>query len=82
MNKVNVVTDLDVEFRSKFSWWSKWIDIAVFTYNSEPHLAQMKVSRNNKKKFRSTSTNGLLYRQASAAQIGDLTQMSGKAVNE
>lgn len=82
MTKVSVVTDLDVEFKSKFSWWSKWVDISVFTYNSQPFLVQMRVSRSNKKKFRSTSMNGFIYRQATAQQIGDLIQMSSEKGKE
>ena len=28
--KINVLEVKDAEFRFKFSWWSKWVDIAVF----------------------------------------------------
>jgi len=75
MNKVNVLTDLDVEFRGKYSWWSKWVDIAVFDHACKPYLVQMKVSRNNKKKFRSVSTVGVVARYSDSLVIGDLNQM-------
>ncbi len=75
MSKVNVATDIDVAFRFKFSWWSKWIDIAVFDHSCKPYLVQMKVSRTNKKKFRSVSTVGLMGRYSNSGIIGDLNQM-------
>ena len=73
--KVNVLQVDDVSFRSRWSFWSKWVDVAVYDYGYTPYLLQMRVNRINRKKFKSTRITGLVYRQATAAQIGDLTQM-------
>jgi len=81
MAKVNVITDIDVEF-GKYSWWSKWVDIAVYDYNSVPWLIQMKVSRSNKKKFRSVSMTGIFYKQSTSIAVGDLTQMKALVKDE
>lgn len=72
--KVDVIQVDEASF-CRFSWWSKWIDVAVYDFNCTPFLIQMKVSRFNKKKFRSERITGRVYRQASCSQIGDLTQM-------
>ena len=74
--KVDVLQVSEAKFRTRFSWWSLWIDIAVFDYECEPHLIQMKVSRTNSKKFKTMSTTGFLYRQAKVSEVGNLTQMN------
>lgn len=76
MAKVNITTCADVKFK-KWSWWSNWLDIAVYDYQSRPWLIQMKVNRFNKKKFRSVPITGFVYRQTTVAAVGDLTQMKG-----
>ena len=73
--KVNVLTIDDVEI-GRFSWWSKWIDVAVFDYTSTPFLLQMRVSRTNAKKFKAIRMTGkYIYRQATTTCIGNLVQM-------
>jgi hypothetical protein len=72
--KVCVLTVEDVKI-SKWRWWSKWIDIAVFDFECRPWLIQMKISRTNGKKFRSISIVGSFYKQATTREIGDLTPM-------
>ena len=75
--KVNILTDVDIDIK-RFHWWSKWIDVAIYDYSCEPFLIQMKVSKSNKKKFRSVKINGFRYRQVNSAVIGDLTQMQNE----
>lgn len=75
--KVNVMQDVDVKF-SKYSWWSKWIDVAVYDYGHQSYLIQMKISRRNAKRFKSVKTNGFtLSASANSMQVGDLTPMKG-----
>lgn len=72
--KVDVLTVADVSIK-RWHWWSNWIDIAVFDYQSRPYLIQMRVSRTNAKQFQSISMVGPWYKQATTREIGDLTQM-------
>ena len=74
--KVDVIEVSQAVF-GRFSWWSNWIDVAVFNHGTEPYLIQMSVSRKNKKKFRSVKISGKQWqlRQVNAEQIGGLTQM-------
>ena len=74
--KVNVLTVDDVVI-SKFRWWSKWIDIAVFSYDYGGYLLQMKVSRNNSKRFKTTpfKSYGKLN-HAKLHEAGNLTDMN------
>jgi hypothetical protein len=72
--KVEVTTVESVKFK-RWQWFSNWIDIAVFDYESRPFLVQMRVSRTNAKSFRAVSVTGWSYKQATTQQIGDLTQM-------
>jgi hypothetical protein len=72
--KVNVITVEDVKI-GRWSWFSKWIDVAVFDYRFRPFLLQMRISRTNAKSFRVVSMAGNLL--ADAKDIGDLTQMGG-----
>ncbi len=74
--KVNVITVEDVKI-GRWSWFSKWIDVAVFDYEYRPFLLQMRISRTNAKSFRTVSMTGLLSRQVYVKDIGDLTQMKG-----
>ena len=76
MQQVSVLTVCDVEIK-RWRWYSNWIDIAVFDYNSRPWLVQMRISRFNGKQFRSVSMTGFGYKQTTAAQIGDLVQLPG-----
>ena len=76
MKQVSVLTIEDVEIK-RWRWYSNWIDIAVFDYQSRPWLVQMRVSRMNGKQFRSISITGIWYKQTTAAQIGDLVQLPG-----
>lgn len=76
--KVEVLTDKEAEF-GRFCWWSKWIDVAIYSFGSEPWLIQMSVSRRNRKKFRSVAIVGSRYCDCDVESVGDLTQMS-KAV--
>lgn len=74
--KVNVIQVEDAIFGNKWSWWSRWIDVAVFDYYCTPYLLQMRVSRTNKKQFNALRMTGkYVYRQATCREIGDLTQM-------
>ena len=74
--KVNVSTLADATFLG-WSWWSNWIDIAIFDYQFQPFLVQMSISRTNAKKFRSVCLTGRYsYRQATTHEIGNLTQMN------
>ncbi len=72
--KVNVITVEDVKI-GRWSWFSKWIDVAVFDYGFRPFLLQMRISRTNAKSFRVVSMTGNLM--AYAKEIGDLIQMKG-----
>jgi hypothetical protein len=74
--KVDVLQVKDAEFKHKFCFWSNWVDVAVFDYESTPYLLQMRVNRFNKKMFNAMRITGkYMYRQATCSQIGDLTQM-------
>ena len=74
--KVNVLQVEDAKFK-KWAWWSNWVDVAVFDYSYTPFLLQMRVNRFNKKEFNAMRMTGkYIYRQSSAREIGDLTQMS------
>jgi hypothetical protein len=73
--KVNVLQVSDATFRRRFSWWSQWIDIAVFDYASTPHLIQMRVSRANGKSFRSIDMTGWGTKLCNTREVGDLTPM-------
>jgi hypothetical protein len=72
--KVDVLTVKDVKFK-KFSWWSDWVDVAIYDYSSRPYLLQMSINRFNRKRFNSICLTGLMYRQSSSSIIGSLTQM-------
>ena len=74
--KVDVIEVGQAVF-GRFSWWSNWIDVAVFNNSTQPYLIQMQVSRKNKKKFRSVKISGKEWqlRQVRVEQVGDLTQM-------
>lgn len=74
MNKVNVFTADDVDF-GKLRWWSNWIDVSTYNYDNKPWLIQMKISRTNKKKFRSVNISGMSAGIVRLGDIGDLTQM-------
>lgn len=75
--KVDVLQLENAKFKSKFSWWSLWVDVAVFDYNCTPYLLQMRVSRLNRKNFNSIRITGTyVYRQSTSLSIGDLTSMS------
>ncbi len=74
--KVDVIQVEQAKFQHRFRWWSNWIDVALFDYNSTPFLLQMSVSRTNGKRFNCKRITGsIAYRQCDAAQIGDLTPM-------
>ena len=73
--KVNVLQVSDATFRHRFSWWSQWIDIAVFNYASTPYLIQMRVSRAHGKSFRSIDITGWGAKLCNTSEIGDLTPM-------
>ena len=74
--KVDVIEVSQAVF-GRFSWWSNWVDVAVFGYGGDSYLIQMKVSRKNKKKFRNTKLSGRFYQLAevSLKDVGNLTQM-------
>lgn len=72
--KVSVLTVDDVVIKN-WRWWSDWVDIAIFDYESRPWLVQMSVSRTNAKKFKAISVTGRIYKQTTAQVIGDLVQM-------
>jgi len=77
--KVDVLQVEQAKFHSKWHFWSNWVDVAVYDYNSTPFLLQMSVSRFNRKRFRSYRITGRLwYRQARCSEIGDLTAMPSK----
>ncbi len=76
--KVDVLVFDDVEI-SRYRWWSKWIDIAVFNFAGCGYLLQMKVSRNNSKRFKTVSYSSIIRSAyANTSEVGDLTQMDGK----
>jgi len=75
MPKVNVLTVDDVKI-GRFSWWSNWVDVAVVNHADDSHLVQMKISRTNKKKFKSINLVGK-FTVVSSQNVGDLTQMKG-----
>ena len=74
--KVNVLQVSQVEFK-KFSWWSNWVDIAVFDFGDHPYLLQMRISRTNGKQFNAIQMTGKpSYRCTTCKEIGDLMPMS------
>jgi hypothetical protein len=77
--KVEIIQVSEAHFRSRWSWWSQWIDVALFDYECRPWLIQMRVSRTNAKSFKSIPVTGRFYRQTTCAQVGDLTQMKRSA---
>lgn len=78
MMNVDVIQVKDAEFK-RFSWWSDWVDVAVFDCNSTPFLLQMSVNRFNKKRFNAIRMTGsIAYRQSTCYEIGDLVQMERK----
>ena len=82
--KVDVVQVSDIKFKW-YSLWSDWIDVAVFDYASSAHLLQMKVSRTNKKRFRSPEIKGssiLFHASPTVQQMGDLTPMKRATESE
>lgn len=75
--KVDVIQADDIKF-GRFSWWSNWIDVAVFDHSYKCYLVQMKVSRTNQKKFKAINISPSLWNSGPRANdIGDLTQMKG-----
>ena len=74
MNKVSVLTIEDVSIR-KWHWWSDWIDVCVYDHGYGGYLLQMKVSRRNKKLFRTRSYQAMSGNYVSTIAVGDLTQM-------
>lgn len=76
--KVFVMQADEATFR-RWSFWSDWVDICVFTYDIEPYLMQMKISRFNGKKFRTTNMMGnlnfFLGRSLTVHEVGDLLSM-------
>ena len=77
MSKVNVLQVEDAKFSHKFSRWSHWVDVAVFDYSHQVYLLQMRISRGNKKDFRTINCNQRCsdYVQASSQRVGDLMPM-------
>jgi hypothetical protein len=72
--KVNVLQVKDVTI-SRWHWWSNWIDIAIYDYECRPWLIQMRVSRTNRKQFKSVCISGESCKQVQLLMVGDLTQM-------
>lgn len=75
--KVDVITVAEATFKSRWRWWSNWIDVALFDNGSKPWLVQMRVSRTNRKQFRAHPITGWGF--ATVCEIGDLTQMKAGA---
>lgn len=74
--KVDVLHVDEATFPSRLSWWTKWIDIAVFDYGGAGYLLQMKVSRMNGKSFRSKRLAGTFSLvEVHSSTAGNLTQM-------
>lgn len=81
--KVDILQVDQAKFHSFMHFWSNWVDVAMYDYNSTPFLLQMSISRFNRKKFRSTRVTGVLcYRQATCHAIGDLTKMKATQKQE
>ncbi|MBM7070889.1 hypothetical protein JQC92_02385 [Shewanella sp. 202IG2-18] len=77
--KVNVLQVEGATFRSKLSWWSNWVDVAVFNHGSHGYLLQMSMSRNNKKRFRDIE---MTTHATQVESVGNLMPMSdGAQVN-
>ena len=74
--KVNVL-QIDNAIFKKWSWWSNWIDVAVFDYRSTPFLLQMRVDRFNRKSFNAIRMTGT-FAQSTCREIGDLTPMQAE----
>ncbi len=71
--KVDVMQVDNAVFKYRYSFWSLWIDIAVFDYSCTPFLLQMKVNRFNGKAFKSICISGkYVHRQTDCHTIGDL----------
>lgn len=81
MAKVDVITCDEAEF-GKWRWWSNWVDVAVYDYGYDGYLLQMRVSRTNKKKFRSVALSGSYINKANIKQTGNLTQMTKEQQND
>ncbi len=66
----------DAVFKNRFRWWSNWVDVAVYDYQSTPFLLQMRINRLNGKSFKSICMSGkFIYRQTRCCVIGDLIPM-------
>ena len=75
--KINVLQVERATFK-KWTWWSNWVDVAVFNHSYHGYLLQMRINRFNRKSFRTAGFNNLdssVY--ASVEQVGDLTPMPG-----
>ena len=76
--KVNVLQVEQATFK-KWSWWSNWVDVAVFNDRTDGgYLLQMRINRFNRKSFRVAkfkNWDSSVY--ASVQQVGDLTPMRG-----
>ncbi|QBQ71165.1 hypothetical protein S0112_050 [Shewanella phage S0112] len=72
--KVDILQVEEATFK-RFHWWSNWVDVAVYNYDSKPYLIQMRISRTNRKKFRSVCITGFSNNLSNTSHIGDLTHM-------
>jgi hypothetical protein len=75
--KVDVVTVDEAKFKYRWSWFSNWIDVAIFNFGGYPLLIQMQVDRMNKKIFRTVKISAW---ECQLSAIESLTQM-GKTVS-
>lgn len=73
--KVNVIQAKELTF-TRWRLWSDWIDVCVFECGYDVYLIQMKVSRRNKKKFRTVNIGNMA---CTVRDVGDLTQMTREA---
>ncbi len=70
--KVEVLQVDEATFK-KWSWWSCWIDIAVFSFGGYGYLLQMKISRINAKRFKCRSMKSITdVAQPRIDEVGDL----------
>lgn len=84
-SKLDIVQAKEIEFRPYF-WWSDWIDVLVFDQENSPFLLQMKVSRFNKKKFKTISIMGAAhlltnYKRLNHKDIESLSPLTREKAN-
>ncbi len=70
--QVEIVTPPEAKFR-KWSIWSDWVDVVVSKYGFSVYLIQMRMTRRNRKQFRTVKVSTEIH-----CGVESLTQMKAK----